>query len=58
MKVRFLKNHLDYKQGTTAYESDENKARYWIRMRVVEEVPETESILERVKNKAKAAKKK
>lgn len=57
MKVRFLKDHMECKKGATAYEENENKARYWIRMKVVEEVPETESILERVK-KRKAAKKK
>lgn len=51
MKVRFLKDHLEYKTGASAYVEDDNIARYWIRMKVVEEVPETESVLKRVKEK-------
>lgn len=52
MKVRFKKDFLEYKEGASSYEVDENKVRYWIRMGVVEEVPETESILKRVKEKS------
>lgn len=53
MKVRFLKDHIYYNKGTTSYIDDDNIAKYWIRMGVVEEISETESILKRVKDKAK-----